>query len=522
MSQAYQSQTLHQAVAGRDVPSLLQHWEANCPDKPFLIWAPFDANDQTWSYREFGLRARKLAQGLRDKGIQTGDRVIIHLDNSPEFVFAWYACALLGAVAVTTNTRSVAADINYFIEKAEAAAAITQNEYVGLFEEKQEQLKFLAVTQAKNPSQLDFDSLYSEQEYTTTEAVRTWEDLSIQFTSGTTSKPKAVVWTHANAVWGAQCNARNLGLQHSDNCQAFLPLFHTNNQSYSLLGSLWVGGSYILQPRFSKTHFWRPALKYKASWASMIPFCVKALAEEAVPEHHFRFWTPAVNLPSLEEHFKLRLFGLYGMTETITQAIVADPVRTGPEMGIGRPSHGYEISIRNEAGGATAPGETGDLYLRGVAGINLFKEYLNDPAATEKSFSDGWFETGDRIQIAEDGELFFADRAKDMLKVGGENVAASEIESVVAQSGFADETAVVGQPHYMLDEVPVVFIIKSELACQGMSDSDVSAAIINHCKTYLADFKVVRDVHIVDELPRSLLNKISKKDLRDRLEEITA
>ena len=492
----HHSSSIHQAVRNRDVPSLLSYWEQRCPEKPFLIWAPFDAPDQVWSYQQLGQQSRRLAQGLVERGISKGDRILIHLDNRPEFILAWYACALIGAVAVTSNTRSVQADIDYFVSKAEVVAVISQNSFAGLFDNCRDQLRFLALTDKAGAG--GFEQLYADSEYQQLECHDTFDDFSIQFTSGTTSKPKAVVWTHGNVVWGALCNARNLSLQHSDICQAFLPLFHTNNQSYSLLGSLWVGGSYILQPKFSKTNFWRPALQYKATWASMIPFCLKALAEQEVPEHNFRFWAPAVSLPSFEQHFKLNIIGLYGMTETITQPIVCDTGRAGPEMGIGRPCTSYDISIINEHGEAIKEGETGDLFIRGVRGISLFKEYFNDPDATAKSFSDGWFDTGDRIRMDQNGDLFFADRNKDMLKVGGENVSASEVEVAIMETGLVSEVAVVGQPHSMLDEVPVAFVIANPEVDLGTLEDE----IFKHCKTKLADFKNVRAVHIVDQLPR--------------------
>jgi len=515
---SHSSQTLEQAVAGRDLPRLFQHWRQQCPNKTFLIWAAFEGEDKHWSYEEFCQQGGRVAQGLADKGIKPGDSVVIHLENCPEFLFSWYACALLGAVAVTTNTRSVAADMDYFIEKTSAKAVISQASLIDSLPKDAPSLEFIACTDnADNDQLLAFDELIADQELPLNAHPQTHENLSIQFTSGTTSRPKAVLWTHANAIWGAQTNARNFALHHDDVCQAFLPLFHTNNQSYSLLGSLWVGGTYILQPRFSKTHFWRPALQYKASWASMIPFCIKALMEEAVPEHHFRFWTPAVAQPSIEEHFKVKTFGLYGMTETITQAITGDLNHPGPEMCIGRPCHGYEISVRNGHGDPITAGETGDLFIRGIAGINLFKEYLGDPEATTKSFVDGWFETGDRITLDDAGNYFFADRAKDMLKVGGENVAASEVEAVIMASGLVDEVAVVGKPHDMLDEVPAAFIIRSPLLGTELSNQELIEKLQQHQLSQLADFKQAREFHIVEELPRSLLNKVAKKELRDKL-----
>jgi crotonobetaine/carnitine-CoA ligase len=148
----------------------------------------------------------------------------------------------------------------------------------------------------------------------------------------------------------------------------------------------------------------------------------------------------------------------------------------------------------------------------------MFKEYYKNPEATAAAFDeDGWFDTGDLIQMGDNGDLFFSDRLKDMLKIGAENVAASEIESVIMMSGLAGECAVVGQSHFMLDEVPVAFVIPSD-----PTDPDAGGKIRAFCAENLADFKVPYAVHVVDELPRSTLEKIAKAELRKTLPTIEA
>lgn len=510
-------------VYQRDLPSMLGHWVDKTPDKCFLVFAPDVERTQRWTYAAFNREARRVAAGLDARGIKKGDRVLLHMDNSPEFLFAWFACAVIGAVVVTSNTRSAKAEVAYFIEKAEVVAAITQPSLLSMIGEAGAALRFVACSDnnsgaAARPEPYNnlvpFSDLMGAEPLESTAVHDAGLDCAIQFTSGTTSKPKAVVWTHANLVWGAQTTARNFRLQQDDVCLAFLPLFHTNNQSYSLLGSIWVGGTYVVQPKFSASQFWPVALDNQCTWACMIPFCVKALFELPVPEHQFRFWSPAVTIPLATEHFKLKTFGLYGMTETITQAICSDPEWPGPEMCIGRAVPGYTLSLRDDEGQEVGVGETGNLFIKAVRGMSLFKEYLNDPQATAKSFdADGWFDTGDRVRMDADGHLFFADRNKDMLKVGGENVAASEIELLMLQSGLVSEAAVIGKPHDMLDEVPVAFVILNP----GV-DATASQQLLDVCAQNLADFKVPREIYIVDDLPRSLLNKISKKDLRDQLQ----
>jgi crotonobetaine/carnitine-CoA ligase len=144
----------------------------------------------------------------------------------------------------------------------------------------------------------------------------------------------------------------------------------------------------------------------------------------------------------------------------------------------------------------------------------LFKEYLNNPEATESSFNDqGFMITGDRVKLLASGDLQFGDRDKDMLKVGGENVAASEIERVVGAVAGVAECAVVAKRDPMLDEVPVVFVLPPD---GDTADGDTLAGqVMAACQSSLADFKVPREVHVVNELPRSTLEKIAKAKLRE-------
>ena len=169
-----------------------------------------------------------------------------------------------------------------------------------------------------------------------------------------------------------------------------------------------------------------------------------------------------------------------------------------------------------EGGRRCGPGETGDLAIRGVRGLSLFAEYLDNPQATAEAFDEhGFFATGDRVTVGADGALYFADRAKDMLKVGGENVAASEIERVIALVPGVAEAAVVARRDPMLDEVPVAFV-RTVLATAA-ERAALADAVTRACAASLAGFKVPREVRVVDELPRSTLEKIAKAQLRAQL-----
>ena len=234
-----------------------------------------------------------------------------------------------------------------------------------------------------------------------------------------------------------------------------------------------------------------------------------------MPQHRYRLWGTGVCEPPWDTHFKVKTLGWWGMTETITHGTVGlvDLPNASMSMGLPAPEYGIRIEVD---GREALPGETGEFLIKGVRGLSLFAEYLNNPQATADSFDEhGWFKTGDRVTLGEDGWLYFADRSKDMLKVGGENVAASEIEQVIAVVPGVLEVAIVGLKHPMLDEVPVAFVRAQ--ASDDASRAALVAAINSACSTTLSGFKQPREVRIVEELPRSTLEKINKAALRRML-----
>lgn len=514
--------------AGLDVPWLLALRARTRRDHPFIVWTPFERPAVTLTYGAFHARVGALSAGLAKRGVKPGEFVLIHLDNCLEAILAWYACVELGAVAVTTNTRSAGPEIAYFAGHCGAVASITQPAYAGAVAAHCPDLRWIAVTDndggepaplASVPeTAMRFDALFADA---ADRPVRPHDPLwpcSVQYTSGTTARPKAVLWTHANALWGAKINAVHEDLRPEDVHLVHLPLFHTNALAYSVLAALWVGATAVVMPRFSASRFWATAAAHRCTWTSVVPFCNRALMERDIPKAHtFRLWGSAVCEPPTDALFGVRTIGWWGMTETITHGIIGEVNQPNTPMAIGRAAPEYEIRVIDDDGRPTPVGGTGHLRIRGIPGLSLFKEYLfNDKAMRESFDEDGYFITGDRITVLPDGFLKFADRDKDMLKVGGENVAASEIEQVIAPVAGVREVAVVARKHPMLDEVPVVFIIPQggvAGAPPGLAD-----AVLAACKAALADFKVPREVHLVDDMPRSTLEKIAKAELRKRLD----
>lgn len=503
---------------GMDIRTLIDNQATAHGDRPWLTWEPFEGEGRSWTYAQFGDTVRRFAAGLQARGVQPGQRVIVHLDNCPESVIGWLGCAYAGAVAVTTNAKSSGEEIAYFAQHSGAVGAITQPQFAALVAAATPQAAWRVVTEtdggaAAPPAQgfEPFAAIDAEPDRLLERPHDPWTDFAIQYTSGTTARPKAVLWTHANALWGARMCAQNEDLRPEDVHLTHLPLFHTNAQAYSVLASLWAGAHVVLMPRFSASRFWPVSLKHHATWTSVVPFCVKALMGQPLPAaHDYRFWGNAICEPAWDKHFGVKTIGWWGMTETIAHGIVGSPRQPDASMSMGRPAPGYEIHVLDEAGRPVAPGETGDLFVGGQRGVSLFAEYAGDPAATAAAFrEDGLFITGDKVRRGLDGFLYFADRSKDMLKVGGENVAASELERVIAGVPGVAEVAVVAKKHPMLDEVPVAFVIPAAGQAEGLAQR-----IHDACAQALASFKQPHEVRLTAALPRSTLEKVAKAELR--------
>lgn len=500
-----------------DIRSLILSQARQRPNKVFLIWAPDETSEQTWTYSEFADSVSRFAAGLEARGVALGDRVMVHSNNCPEQLIAWLGCAYAGAIAVTTNTSSSADELEYFARHSKAVAAITQSELVDIVRPALGSKPWIGVIGSVDNADdtlFSFEDLQGEAGGLITRPFDPMAPFGIQYTSGTTPRPKAVLWSHGNALWGARESASDENLQVSDVHLVHLPMFHTNAQVYSVLASMWVGATVVLQPKFSVSRFWPVSLKFGCTWTSMIPFCVGALMSLPVPkDHSYRNWGNAFCDPPSDNYFGIRSIGWWGMTETITHGIVGSPHLCDVPMSIGKPACGYEIHVLNEDHEPVQPGEIGDLFVKGVRGVSLFLEYHEDPDATAKVFRhDGLFDTGDRVRRDSSGYIFFADRSKDMLKVGGENVAASEVERVILETSYVQEAAVVAKSDLMRGEVPVAYVIPNASA-----PSNLEAVIIAACQGRLAKFKVPVEVRIVDGFPRAALNKVAKSELRARL-----
>ena len=339
----------------------------------------------------------------------------------------------------------------------------------------------------------------------------------IMFTSGTTNRPKAVVHTHANAIWASRTGPRNIDLGPDDRYLIYLPFFHVNAQSWSFFSVLGVGATAVLMPKWSTSRFWDVVARHGITHISLMPFVMGTLMAEDKPATDLRIGVFGLIMPDLDAMFGIQVYAAYGMTETVIHATTGKPDEKLPTRSMGRITPGYEFAVVDKDTGELVPeGETGELWMRGTRGIQLFLEYYDNPEANEAAFEDGWFKTGDMVMLGPGGNLFYKERDKDLLKVGGENVSAREVEDAITGLPGVAQVAIVGKKHEWLDQVVVAFVITTPDAPEH---DELERLVIEHCAGQLAGFKVPRAVYVVDEFPLGTLDKLLKNKLRDLADE---
>jgi crotonobetaine/carnitine-CoA ligase len=502
---------------GMNLDRLLQARRQERPDHPFLIWAPFDGETRTWTYHQFAADAARLAGGLAARGIGLGDRVLVHFENCPEALLVRFSLARLGAVCVATNAMAAGPEITHYAQASRAKAAITQASFAELVSAHARNVRWVVAAERDGATAgYGADSLTALlADPAPAHPAQHSDTAAIMFTTGTTGKPKGVVWTHANVLWGCQYSAHVYGHRADDVSLISLPLFHVVGLCWSFLPVLWAGGTAVVQPRFSASRFWPVSVAHRATLTSHVLFTTMALQSQTVPERHFyRQWTVGRGDRKSQSFNRIPAFvPSWGMTELVAPGICGDPNVTPAEGALGRPSLAHEVRIRDPEGKPVRAGETGELTIKGIRGLSIFQEYDGDPAATAAAFdADGFFRTGDRVTLLDEGWIKFSDRASDVLKVGGEGVSPSEIEAVIRGVPGVRDVAVVGAPNDTYGQVPVAFV-----EAEAEPGRNLEGDILASCRASLAKFKVPQRVVILAELPRVGNAKIARPKLRQML-----
>lgn len=506
----------------RTLPDLLRERARRYAGKPFLICEDASGTVTSHTYAEFLERVTATARGFAALGVEKGDAVVVHLPNCPDFVISWLALAWLGAVMVPGNTASTAAELAYVMDRSEAVAVITSPPLLGIVRAARDSARhvrhlLLARTGQQLPGTILLTSLMRTGGAAPTPVVASEDVAEIIFTSGTTSRPKGVLLTHANALRSGIRASCSFGLQETDRTLTVLPAFHVNAQSFTILAALTTGATCILIEQYSASRFWSQVRAHHASAVTLTATLVRTLLAQPPSssdrEHGLRRNFFALNVTDQEKRAFERRFGLellngYGLSEAMTLVSVAPLHGDRRWPSIGLPAFDRLIRIVDETGGEVPPREVGEITVWGTPGRTLMKGYHRDPEATAAVLKDGWLHTGDNGWVDEQGYLYFFDRKKDVIKRAGENISASEVESALMDHPLVAEAAVIGIPDPVRDEAVKAYVV-------AVPGAEVSVEeLLSHCGARLASFKLPAELELRPSLPKTSVGKIEKKLLR--------
>ncbi|MET0829459.1 MAG: long-chain fatty acid--CoA ligase [Microbacterium sp.] len=484
------------------------------PDKPALI----HGDGETVTYRQLADGTDRVSALLWHRGVRKGDRIAYLGENSPEFLQVLFGTAQLGAVFVPVNTRLAPPEIAHvltdsgarvlihdpeFAERVAAGVSAARVSHVIVTGEGDGALGDLIATAPGGHSDADV----------------TLEDpAAILYTSGTTGKAKGAVLTHHNLTWVALNCLVDYDVVSSDVALMISPLFHAASLGMGALPVILKGATIVLEKGFEPGRALELIERHGVTMLSGVPTTYQLLAD------HPR-WA-STDLSTLKkltcggsavptrilnayEQRGLSFSQGYGMTETSPGATSLAPEMTRSKQGSVGLAHFFtDVRIADERGAMVPRGTVGEIE---ITGPNVFAGYLNLPEATAAAFSpDGWFRSGDMGYLDADGYLFIADRLKDMIISGGENIYPAEIENLINDIDGVTGAAVIGVPDETWGEVPWAVLTVRD----GMSVSleTVRARLDGR----IARYKIPKNVVVIDELPRTASGKVRKADLRAR------
>ncbi len=478
---------------------------------------------QQLTYREFNCRVDQACGYLADLGLKPGDVFNIHLPNCISFLILWFASARMGAVMMPTNILSSVDEMQFLLGHSASRISFTTRQQLDSIASCADGLETLeriicCDPYSHNPDSDCFEAEYlrfAETPYPST--VESSDLAAILYTSGTTSKPKGVMVTHANYIKAGQTVADAICLNKDDRHFVVLPLFHGNAQYYSTMSALITGASIALMDRFSASQYFDKCIEYQSTVASLFAAPMRMiLAQPTEPRHrknglkviiYAQNITPD-QIQQWEYRFGPHLSQLWGMTETMGPPLMNGLDSERRNWTIGKPVGGYSVRLVDINGNDVAVGEQGEIVVQGVAGETIMAGYFNNNSATRETIRDGWLYTGDNAVQDDQGFFRFVDRIKDMIKRSGENVSAGEVESVLLQHPAVFECAVVGLPDDFRDEKIVGVVVLAG----GCSIGEVE--LIQFCQQKLASFRVPETIVFTETLPKTSVGKIQKHLIR--------
>ncbi len=497
---------------------------AKCyPDKEAVVF-----EDTRLTYAQFNERTNRIANALLDMKVKKGDRVAIISHNSNQYAEAFFAITKIGAVSTNLNWRLSPKELAFLLNDSDANVVFFSKRFEYLFAPMKDELfrkfKFIAVDGKSDDSMVDYEELIKKYPADEPKAKIDFDDVALQlYTSGTTGRPKGVMLTHKNMYSNAISTILEMELTRDANIFGLLPIFHI--AIFVLINLIFVGAKVTFVHSFDIDTLLSLIEKEKITAVGFTPVIFKMLLDHPSIDKYdlstlnqIIYATAPMPVDLLRrsmEKFKCDFIQFFGMTETsptLTMLVPEDHVLEGEDYKVerlksaGRATIDVEVRVIDEKGKDCPPRVVGEIIGKGD---NVMKGYHKMPKETKNAIRDGWYHTGDMGYFDEYGYLYIADRKKDMIISGGENIYPREVEEAILLHDGVSEVAVIGIPDDAWGESVKAIVVKRP-------DADVTEEeIIEHCKKNIASYKKPKSVDFVESLPRSALGKVLKHELRD-------
>jgi acyl-CoA synthetase (AMP-forming)/AMP-acid ligase II len=487
--------------------------------------------DLRLTYEQFFDRCDRWASALAAMGVEPGDRVATIAPNTHGQLEAYYAVPQAGAVLVPINYRLTADDFVYIVNHSGSCVLCVHSDYLDAVDQVRDQMPqvrhFVAFEGARD-GWVDYEAeIAAASPAPAGPEISERDLLTINYTSGTTARPKGVMITHRNAAINSIGTLLHLPIKVSERYLWTLPMFHANGWTYTWTVTA-AAGVHVCLRKVDPAEVFRLIRSENVSWLCAAPTVLISLANASpqvrgeVPAgvHVVTAGAPpaAATIERLEGELGWEVTQVYGLTETSPFITVCAPLpehealppaeravikaRTGVELLISG-----ELRVVDEKGDEVpADGQTmGEIVVRGNA---VMDGYYNDKDATERAMGDGWFHTGDAAVVHPDGYVEIRDRIKDVIISGGENISSVEVEGVLLRHPAVAEAAIIGLPHEKWGEAPHAFVVLRDGAQADEQE------IIAFTRDKLAHFKAPHQVNFVEDLPKTATGKIQKYVLR--------
>lgn len=488
--------------------------------------------DLRLTYEQLFDRCDRWSSALQGLGVAKGDRVAYIAPNTHSQLESFYAVPQAGAVLVPINYRLTTDDFVYIVNHSGSKVLCAHSDQLAAIDSVRDQMSgvehFVAL-EGERDGWIGYAEAVAAAGATFDRPGLDEDDLlTINYTSGTTARPKGVMITHRNAYMNTVGTLLHLRIGVDERYLWTLPMFHANGWTYTWTVTA-AGAVHVCLPRVDPGLVFELIRREGVTWLCAAPTVLIALAN-ASPEargsvpagvHVVTAGAPpaAATIARLEGDFGWEVTQVYGLTETAPFITVCEP---RPEHGKLTPEERAEIKARQgvelmtsgelkvlDGEGREVPhdGETiGEICVRGNV---VMEGYFNDPDATEAAMGDGWFHSGDAAVVHPDGFAEIRDRIKDVIISGGENISSIEVEGALLRHDAVEEVAVVGMADEKWGEAPHAFVVLKEGQQAGEDE------LIAFVRDRIAHFKAPRAIHFVDELPKTATGKIQKYVLRE-------